>query len=224
LNANDPNVPNDPNAPNDRMTAGMRWLTHYDSDVAPTLAPYPDRTLLDYLADLARDHGDKAAILFKGTTISYATLERQSDVFAAALAALGVGRGDRVALLLPNCPQFMIAEFGAWKAGAVVVALNPTYSERELESALDVTRVSTVVTLTPFYKRVKNVQGRTPVRRVIATSIKEYLPPLLRLLFTLFKEKKEGHRIALAPGDSWFGELLRGHRSSPRPAVTVRPR
>ena len=77
-----------------------------------------------------------------------------------ALAALGVRKGDRVALLLPNCPQFLIAEFGAWKAGAVVVALNPTYSERELEHALDSMRVETAVTLTPFYERLKRVQGQ----------------------------------------------------------------
>jgi long-chain acyl-CoA synthetase len=201
----------------------MRWLTHYDSDVPRTLAPYPDKTLLDYLADLARDHGDRAAILFKGTAVSYRRLERESDAFAAALAALAVHRGDRVALLLPNCPQFMVAEFGAWKAGAIVVPLNPTYSERELESALEATGASTIVTLTPFYGRVKNVQSRTAVKRIIATSIKEYLPPVLRLLFTLFKEKKEGHRISVAEGDLWFGDLLRAHGSSKRPDVTVTP-
>ena len=174
------------------MNTGMpnkRWLAHYDPDVAPTLAPYPEKTLLDYLAQLARENGDKAALLFKGATMTYRQLEHESDAFAAALAAMGVYPGDRVALVLPNCPQFMVAEFGAWKAGGVVVALNPTYTERELEAALDSTRASTVVTLTPFYSRLKSVQGRTQVRRVIATSIKEYLPPALRLLFTLFKEK-----------------------------------
>jgi long-chain acyl-CoA synthetase len=103
------------------------WLAHYDADVPDTLAPYPDRTLVDYLSDLARDHGDKPAVLFKGSTVSYRELESLSDAFAAALAALGVIPGDRVALVLPNCPQFVIAQFGIWKAGGVVVALNPTY-------------------------------------------------------------------------------------------------
>lgn len=199
------------------------WLEHYDSDVPPTLAPYPDKTLLDYLDELARDHGRRAALLFKGASLSYAALEAQSNAFAAALAALGVRQGDRVALLLPNCPQFLVAEFGAWKAGAIVVALNPIWTERELESSLDATRAETVVTLTPFYQRIKNVQGRTHVKRVIATSIKEYLPPLLRVLFTLFKEKKEGHRVALYADDHWLQRLLREHRSSPRPPIAVRP-
>ena len=199
------------------------WLAGYDADVPASLAPYPDKTLLDYLGPLARDHGDKPALLFKGASCSYRELDSQSDVFAAALAALGVRPGDRVALILPNCPQFFIAEFGAWKAGAIVVPLNPTYAERELESALTATRASTVVALTPMYQRVKSIQPQTPVRHVVATSIKEYLPPALRLLFTLFKEKQGRHRIAIAAEDSWFQALLRDHRSSPRPSVTVRP-
>ena len=72
--------------------------------------------------------------------------------------------------------------------------------------------VEIVVTLTPFYSRLKDIQSETPVKRVIATSIKEYLPPLLRVLFTLFKEKKGGHRIELEPGDQWFQDCL-GHRT-----------
>jgi long-chain acyl-CoA synthetase len=198
------------------------WLAHYDADVPQTLT-YPDKTLVDYLTGLARDHAAKPALLFKGATMSYGELEAQSTAFAAALASRGVRPGDRVALLLPNCPQFFIAEFGAWKAGAIVVPLNPIYSERELEAALASTRATMVVALTPFYQRIKNIQGRTQVREVVATSIKEYLPTLLRILFTLFKEKKDGHRISIASGDRWLQELLREHGSSPRPAVTVTP-
>ena len=199
------------------------WLAHYDADVATTLEPYPDKTLLDYLASLARDHTDKPAVLFKGASVSYRQLESESDAFAAALTAHGVRAGDRVALLLPNCPQFLVAEFGAWKAGAVVVPLNPIYSERELEVTLTATGASVVIVLTPFYRRIKSIQPQTQVRCVIATSIKEYLPPVLRLLFTLLKEKKEGHRITIDPGDVWFQAMLREQRSSPRPAVSVRP-
>ena len=197
------------------------WLAHYDAGVPHSLEPYPERTLLDYLDDLAANHGSRTALIFKGTRVTYQQLQEASTAFAAALAALGVSRHDRVALLLPNCPQFLIAEFGAWKLGAVVVALNPTYSEREIEQALDTMRVSVVVALTPFYERVCRVQGRTAVRQVIATSIKDYLPPVLRLLFTLFREKKDGHRIRLRTGDHWMRTLLRRHR---RDALTaVRP-
>ena len=164
------------------------WLAQYDDDVPASLAPYPDRTLVDYLTTLATDHGDKTALLFKGRAVSYGELDAASTAFAAALSSLGIRKGDRVALLLPNCPQFLIAEVGAWKIGAVVVALNPTYTERELEGMLDATRAKTIVTLTPFYERVKRVQGRAGLEHVIATSIKEYLPAVLRMLFTILKE------------------------------------
>jgi long-chain acyl-CoA synthetase len=200
-----------------------RWLDHYDSDVRTSLAPYPERTLLDYLDDLARQQPSHPALLFKGASMSNRGLNEESDAFAAALVSLGVKPGERVALVLPNSPQFFVAEFGAWKAGTVVFPLNPTYTEREIEAALETARVGTVVTLTPFYRRIKNVQSRTPVSRVIATSIKEYLPPALRVLFTLFKEKKEGHRITLDAHDVWFQDLISRHKHAGRPAVNVRP-
>jgi long-chain acyl-CoA synthetase len=197
------------------------WLAHYDDDVKPSLAPYPDTTLLDYLDRLARHHGSKAALLFKGTEVSFRQLELESNACAGALWELGVRPGDRVALLLPNCPQFLVAEFGAWKIGAIVVAVNPTYTDREIEHALDSTGAETVVVLTPFYERVKRVQSRARVTRIIATSIKEYLPPALRLLFTLFKEKKEGHRVSLQAGDTWLQDLLQKHKDASRPTVRV---
>ncbi|NOT27828.1 MAG: long-chain fatty acid--CoA ligase [Acidobacteria bacterium] len=199
------------------------WFARYDVGVAKSVAPYPDKTLLDYLSDLAQNHGHKPALLFKGTSMSYQTLESLSNACAAAFVELGIKRGDRVALLLPNCPQFLVAEFGAWKAGGTVVVLNPTYSERELELALASSGASLAVTLTLLYQRVKSVQRRTAVRRVIATSIKEYLPPALRVLFTLFKEKKGGHRISLTDDDVWLQDLLRAHHASPRPDVKVSP-
>jgi long-chain acyl-CoA synthetase len=203
---------------------GMKpWLAHYDSDVRTSLAPYPDKTLVDYLDQLASTHGSATALLFKGSTISYSRLDRESTALAAALWSLGVRTGDRVAVLLPNCPQFFIAEFAAWKIGAIVVGVNPTYSERELEQLLSSTRAETVVVLTPFYTRVKAVQGRAGVKRIVATSIKEYLPGVLRLLFTLFKERKEGHRIAIGSDDFWLQHLLASHQHASRPDVAVGP-
>ena len=199
------------------------WLKQYDKDVPHTLQPYPERTLLDVISDTARRQPQFSALLFKGAQISYAQLEQLSNAFAAALAAQGVAKGDRVALLLPNSPQAVIAQFGAWKAGAIVAPLNPLYTERELEHALNECGAETAVTLTPFYAKVKALQPHTDVRRIIATNIKEYLPAFLRLLFTLFKEKKEGHRISLQPDDLWLQDLLRQNRDAPRPDVAVKP-
>jgi long-chain acyl-CoA synthetase len=201
----------------------MQWLQHYDQGVPDTLSPYPDRTLLDDLAEAVAERPDAPALLFKGRTVTHGELDRLSDVFAAALAGLGVAPGDRVALLLPNCPQFLIGELGAWKAGAIVVPLNPIYTEQELEGALRRTGAETILLLTPFYRRIKAVQPRTALTTVVATNVKEYLPPLLRVLFTLAKERKGGHRVTLDDGDLWLGDLLDRHRGAPRPPVPVGP-
>src|SRR6185436_18711398 len=135
--------------------------------------------------ELARVHPQRDAILFKGARLSYAELSELSDAFAVALRGVGVTRGDRVALLLPNCPQFCVAELGAWKAGAVVAPLNAIYTDAEIELALREQQIDTIVTLTRFYERIKRLQPRTAVHRVIATNIKEYFPRYLRWLFTL---------------------------------------
>jgi len=192
------------------MTA-TPWLGHYDPGVPATLAPYPARTLLDYVTDSATNRPDHPALLFKGSAISYATLERLSDACAAAFAALGIRRGDRVALLLPNCPQFFIAELGAWKIGAIVAPLNPIYADAEIEAALREQGASVIVTLTRYYQRVKRVQSKTAVRQVVATNIKEYFPAVLKALFTLFRETRDGDRVSVASNDHEFGALLRRH-------------
>jgi long-chain acyl-CoA synthetase len=198
------------------------WLAHYDEDVPHSLAPYPERTLLDYLADHAREHGHDPGLVFEGKRISWAELERRTDAFAAALEELGVVPGDRVALILPNCPQFLIAEFGAWKVGAIVAPLNPVYTEQELATLLASSGAKVVVVLTRYYERLKSFQSRTAVTTVIATNIKEYLRPLTRLLFTAFKEKEEGDRIELRDGDLAFPELLHRDEVS-RAARRVEP-
>ena len=188
------------------MAAG--WTRHYDPDVPTSLAPYPAKTLVDYVREAANVRPEGPAVLFKGTTLTNGDLDRLSDGFAAALVDAGIRKGDRVALILPNCPQFLIAELGAWKAGATVLPLNPLYTAAELRGPLREGGVTIVVTLTPFYARVKEIQHETPVKRVIATNIKEYLPTLLRVLFTIAKEKRGGHRIALEPPDLWFQDCL----------------
>ena len=196
------------------------WLAHYDAGVPETLAPYPSRTLVDYLADAAREQPNDPALHFKGTTLSFGDLAELTDACGAAFTALGIKRGDRIALVLPNCPQFLIAQYGAWKIGAVVAPLNPIYTEYELEAPLRHHGVETVVTLSRFYPRIKAVQPRTPVRRVIATNIKEYFPPLLRFLFTIAREKRDGDRVSVRPGDHDFAHLMLVNRGR-RPHTAV---
>lgn len=187
----------------------QRWLEHYDQAVPQQIGTYPSRTLLHFVSDRARTTPNATALVFKGRRISYGELHQASLAMAAALLDLGVDPGDRVALLLPNCPQFVVSELAAWRIGAIIAPQNPIYTERELEESLNTSRPRIIVTLSLFYPKVKNCQARTSIERVIVTSIKEYLPPALRILFTLFKEKKDGHRVSVAPNDVWFRKAVR---------------
>jgi long-chain acyl-CoA synthetase len=126
---------------------------------------------------------------------------------------MGLKPDDCVALLLPNCPQFLIAELGAWKAGAIVVPLNPLYSPDELRYLLADCGAETIVTLAPFYTRVKSVQPHTALKRIIATCIGEYLPPLLHVAYALTHALPSVHRVQLQSGDAWLQSLC--------PAVTA---
>lgn len=184
------------------------WHRRYDPGVPTTLQPYPERTLLHYQDEAAAERPNAPAILFKGRTLSYAEIQRQSEALAAGLASLGVRRGDRVALLLPNCPQFIVAQLAAWRLGAVVAPLNPIYTESELATPLAEVGAEVIVTLSRYYERVKRVQPRTAVRRVVATNIKEHFPLPLRLLFTLAVEPREGDRISLRDDDVAYRDLL----------------
>ena len=199
------------------------WFKHYDSGVPHSLAPYPEHTLLDVIAESATLRPNGQALLFQGKVISYAELEQLSTAFANALSILGVKPGDRVALMLPNTPQMILSIFGIWKAGAILVSLNPLYTEHELEHALNDSGAETVIVLTSFYNKLKALQPHTQVRNVIATNIKDFLPVVKRVLFTQLKEKKDGHRITLQSSDFWLTYLLRANRSKPKLAHQVKP-
>jgi long-chain acyl-CoA synthetase len=199
------------------------WLEHYDEGIPETLHPYPRNTLIDVVDETTRLRPAHTALIFKGERISYGELSWRSDALAAALVEQGVRKGDRVVVLMPNCPQYLIAELAIWKAGGIVASVNPLYTERELEHALNECGAETAIVLTLFYHKVKAVQGKTPLKRIIATNIREYLPRVLMLLFILAKEKKEGHRVALQPGDLWLADLIRQHEGAPRPQVEVGP-
>ncbi len=199
------------------------WFKHYDEGVPHTLRPYPECTLLDIVSDTVRQRPDHPALLFEGASISSYELDRFSNALAAALAEAGIRKGDRVALLLPNSPQMIIGEMGIWKAGGIAVPINPLYTDRELEYALNECGAETVIVLTPFYQKVKTIQPQTHVKSVIATNIKEHLPLMKRFLFTVLKERKNGGLISLKAGDAWFQDLLSENSNAPRLHVPVKP-
>jgi long-chain acyl-CoA synthetase len=182
------------------------WHAHYDPGIPTTIGVYPEKTLVDFVAEHAKT--DKVAAIFKGRRITFRELDRDSDALAAALVRDGLRPGDRVAVILPNCPQFLITELAVWKARAILAPVSPIYTERELTDALNASKPRLAVVLTPFYGLMKRVQPGSSVERVVATNIKEYLPGVLRVLFTLVKEKKEGHRITVERGDAEFQSLI----------------
>jgi long-chain acyl-CoA synthetase len=200
-----------------------RWLKNYDPGVPESLEPYPQKTLVDFVDESTKEHPDYPMVFFKKRKMSYAEITRLSDEFAAALVAMGVKKGDRVALLMPNVPQAIICRWGAWKAGAILVHMNPMYTESELEHAFKDCLAETVVVLTLYYKTIKNIQPRTCIKNVIVTSVKEYLPPVMKVLFTLLMEKKEGHYVEIGKDDMWLQDVMKKYAGAKRPDVKVLP-
>lgn len=198
------------------------WLNHYDEGVPHQLA-YPEVPLQHFLERAAQKYPRTACTIFKGARISYRRMDRITNRLAAGLAKLGVKKGDRVGVFMPNTPQFVMAYFAILKAGAVVVATNPLYGPREIEHQLNDSGVEVMFVMSNFYQTVKAVQPNTHLRTLIVTNIKETLPAALRFLFTLSSEKKEGFRVNLQPGDRWMQDLIASHLASERPEVEVGP-
>src|SRR2546428_2433517 len=166
----------------DITTVDRPWLRFYEPGVPHTLS-YPRATVQSLLDHSAAQFGDRSASVFFGAALSYRVLRILVDRFAGALHRLGVQPGDRVSLHLPNCPQFLVAYYGALRAGAVVVPFNPLYVEREIEHQLIDSGADVAVTLDVIYPPPADARPRTPLREVIVTSINAYLPPPLRWVY-----------------------------------------
>ncbi|MGH2542564.1 MAG: long-chain-fatty-acid--CoA ligase, partial [Ardenticatenaceae bacterium] len=186
----------------------------------------PDVTLPELLAESAHQYPTRTALIFFNNKVTYKALDDAVTEFAAGLQGLGLQKGDRVAIYIPNSPQFVIAYFGILRAGGVVVPSNIQYVPRELEHQFNDSGAKFVVALSKFYDNVKQVRGKTPVEHVIVTNIKEYFPKVTGVLFTLFKEKKDGHAINISEdrGTHWFKDLLEMGRLRGFQPVETSPR
>ena len=198
------------------------WFKNYDKGV-PQHIDYPEIPLYQLLEDTARNYPDAPCTIFKGASISYKEIDEITDRLAAGLADLGVKKGDRVGIFMPNTPQFVMAYFGILKAGGVAVASNFMYGPREIEHQANDSGMEVMIVMTNFYNKIKEVQDKTKIRTLVVTNIKESLPSLLSFLFTLTKEKKGGFRVDLAEGDVWMKDLIEGHTPEDRPKVDVGP-
>jgi len=196
------------------------WLKHYDQGV-PYHIDYPPVPLFYFMEEAARKYPDRPCTIFKGAKITYAEMNALTDRLAAGLAELGVKKGDPVGIFMPNSPQFVMAFYAILKAGGVVVATNPLYTPREIEHQLNDAGVELMLVMSNFYKLVKQAQPKTRLKKLVVTNIKEYLPPVLRVLFTLVKEKKEGHFVEPAAEDVWLKDVLAKHTPAERPKLTI---
>ncbi|NWG18273.1 MAG: long-chain fatty acid--CoA ligase [Chloroflexi bacterium] len=195
------------------------WVKNYDAGVPASLEPYPDKTLHEFLTETARVSPSRIALAtpahlpglgWQTANMTYGELNRKSDALAAAFISMGLKKGDRVAIVLPNSAAFAIAYFAVLKAGGVVAATNPTYPAEKMRHQINDSDAPIAVTLSLFYSTLKQIQPGTKLKNIIVTNIKEYLPAAARLLFTLMREKKDGHRVEkLAEGDHWLQDMLR---------------
>jgi long-chain acyl-CoA synthetase len=153
--------------------AARPWLRHYDYWVRPHMT-YPARPLSDILAMTAVHRPDRPATHFLGAELTFLDLKRRSDAFAASLVRMGVAKGDRIGIMLPNCPQYIIAAFGTLRLGAVVVNINPSYTAREVLTVATDSGVRMVITLDVLAPLVQSVREQTAIERVAITSLAEY--------------------------------------------------
>jgi long-chain acyl-CoA synthetase len=198
------------------------WHDCYDEGI-PSSLTYPEVPLFHFLEDSAKKYPDKPCTIFKGAEISYKEMSKITDQLAAALVGLGVNKGDRVGILIPNTPQFVMAYFAVLKAGGVVVATNPQYTEREIKHQANDSGMKLMILMSNYYELVKRVQPETAIAQIIVTNIKETLPPLLGLLFALLKEKKGGFKVTLRDNDLWMPDLQAQYSDHDRPQVDVGP-
>lgn len=200
------------------MTNGA-WLQHYEATVPATLH-YPAITLPQMLRQTSAQYGRKCATKFilkyllggrytVGGSLRYAELQQHVDRFAAALRARGVQPGDRVALMLPNSPQYVIAFYGALLAGAIVVNINPTYTPRELRHQLQDSGAETLVLLNLFKPRLDEIRAETNVKRVIVSHIFDLLGfPSRQLAAAAQRKTPEWVSVTPGGGVEFFETLL----------------
>ncbi len=153
--------------------AAKPWLNHYNFWV-PAHMNYPRRPLYEILRLAAADVPDRPATAFLGKHLSFRELKQQADKFATALARLGIKQGDRVGIMLPNCPQYLIASFAILRLGATVVNVNPIYTQREVLIVANDSQMCALLTLDSLSPAVIEVVNQTSLHHIVVTSLDEY--------------------------------------------------
>jgi long-chain acyl-CoA synthetase len=149
------------------------WLAHYDPWTPPAVG-YPDAPLTAILDRAYAEVPDAPATRFLGATLTFRDIKRRSDALAASLLSRGLRAGDRVGIMLPTCPQYMIATFAALRAGAIVVNINPKYTARELADIARDSQLRVLVTLAHLAATVQDARAGTPIDMLVVTTLDEY--------------------------------------------------
>lgn len=193
------------------------WHKFYEENVPQTL-DFPNVPLSELLDKTALKYPKQTALIFFGNKISYLELQSMVNRIASALADIGTKKGDRVALVLPNSPEFVIAYFATLKIGAIVVPTNPLYSPREMEFQLKDCGAETAVILDVLYNRRKDVINESPVKKCIITSIKDFLPLAKGLIFPIKQWfDHTDHKVEEKEGIFFFKNLLNSNKEMSRP-------
>jgi long-chain acyl-CoA synthetase len=206
--------------------AARPWLAHYDYWV-PAQMPYPGRPLTDILAGTAIDIPDRPATAFLGAELTFLDLKRRSDALAASLARLGIAKGDRVGIMLPNCPQYVIAVFAILRLGAVVVNINPSYTPPEALTIATDSGVRLVITLDALAPLFQELRRRTRIEQIVVTSLAEYSaaaspPPRVEGALSLADLLVPGHpvpRVTIEPGGLAVLQYTGGTTGTPKGAM-----
>jgi long-chain acyl-CoA synthetase len=186
----EPHVSEQPAKRDEAFVVTHPWIQHYEPGV-PAHIEIPDQPLTWLLDRTASRYPDRTALIYYGTRLSYAQFAHDAHRFAIALQRLGVNKGDRVAIALPNIPQYPMAFYGALLAGAVIVPTNPLYTEREMQHQLADSGARVLVMLHTFYPIVRAVRQRTALEHIILTSPADFMPPLLRALYPLSQRRAQ---------------------------------
>lgn len=201
-----------------REASEKPWLRFWPEGV-PKRIDYPTVPLSGFLKKTAEKYPENIAIVYFDRKITYKDLDLASNKFGTALSDLGVKKGDKVAIFLPNMPQFAIAYYGIAKIGAVETAISPLHKELEVEHQLNDSGAETMIVLDLLFPVVEKVWKKTKLNRVIVTGLKDFMPKAKAVLGSLLR-KIPSHKVERKSNIYFFNELMRKHRASP-PKVEI---
>jgi long-chain acyl-CoA synthetase len=194
------------------------WLEHYENGVTPSLT-YEAVTLPEFLRRSAKQYPDTVALYFQGYKLTYRQLDEMVDRFCACLVRFGIGKGDSVAILLPNIIPCVVAYYAILRIGAVAVMNNPLYSDRELEHQFNDSGSKLLITLDLLANRMIDLRPKTSIRQIVYTSIGDYLPFPKNLLFPLVGKKKGLAADVKSAADLFKWKPLLAEPAEPAPTV-----